>query len=249
MRRRVRRVLLVRQEDRLRDRDAGGERDDVVEVLVVGGPPDRVVHDLNAARDGALEERPVERDLVADPVEDHGVLEGLLLDEDRDLDGPRLDVVAGSLRELVDLVHQRPREGVFHPEEHADPFPGHVVNLSLSSRGILADARDGPQSRRSARLRAHEARIRFVAERRPRAADGVPLVRRPRASGPRVPDVDGTLLPERGLRPHGRARRQGRRGLPPADLRRLRRRGELVRPDGSPARPRAAPRRLRPLPP
>ena len=93
---------------------------------------------------------------------------------------------------------------------------------------ILADRGEGAQSGAALDSAPMKREYGSWTERRALAPDGVPLVRRPRAPRPLLPDVDGALLPERGLRPHGRARRQGRRRLAPADLRRLRGRGELV---------------------
>jgi hypothetical protein len=60
----------VREQHRLRDGDAGLFGDEAAEVLVVRAEPERVVDDLRALERRLLQERSVERDLVADAVED-----------------------------------------------------------------------------------------------------------------------------------------------------------------------------------
>ncbi len=211
-------------------------------------PPDRVVDDLDAARDRALEERPVERDLVADPVEDHGVLEGLLLDECPILTGPAS--TSSPHFAAISLISFMSAHGKVSSIPNRTP-------ILFTCHGCLPSRR-APHPSGRARRAANAPRVDSAAMKREYGSwmklralapameflwfgdRGLPR--------PHLPDLDGALLPERGLRPHGRARGQGRRRLPPARLRRLRRRGELVQQEGAPARPRPAPRRLRPLP-
>ena len=64
----VRRVVLVRQQHRARHGHVDGLGHEVVEELVVGRPPDRVVDDLHARGGGALEVGAVEQHLVRDAV-------------------------------------------------------------------------------------------------------------------------------------------------------------------------------------
>ena len=122
---RVRRVLLVREEDRPGHGDTDGPGHDVVEELVVGRPPERVVDDLDAPRGRALEERPVERHLVADAVEDHVVRERLLLGDVPDLDGFPFHGEAATPGQLVDLVAEGPRKRVLHAEQDPDRLHAH----------------------------------------------------------------------------------------------------------------------------
>src|ERR1700690_1163802 len=83
---------------------------------------------------------------------------------------------------------------------------------------ILTDRGERAQSAPAWLDSVHEARVRFLEKQRALEAHGIPLVRRPRAARAFLSDVDGALLPERGLRPHGGARRQGGRRMAPARL-------------------------------
>src|SRR5450759_684862 len=108
-----------REEDRLRHGDAGGAGHDVVEELVVGRPPERVVDDDRALRRELLEHGPVEWDVLADPVEDQVVGPGRF--ETHGPDVGRLGHDAGGAR-AVDPVHQRQRESPLLSKENADAF-------------------------------------------------------------------------------------------------------------------------------
>jgi hypothetical protein len=94
-----------------------GHRHEVVEELVVGRPPDRVVHDAHARARGALQVRPIERDFVTDAVEDEVVLEDAVILDVRDLHRHGQDAVAAA---RVDRVDQRPGKRVLHAEQQAD---------------------------------------------------------------------------------------------------------------------------------
>ena len=112
-------MFLVRQQNRRRHRHADLRRERVVEELVVGAPPERIVDDVGAGERRALEPRPVERDVVGDPIDDHVV-------------GARIGHVQGAnLHELggdaghahrLDALDERTRERVLHPEEDANFF-------------------------------------------------------------------------------------------------------------------------------
>ena len=73
---RARRVLLVRQQHGRRNRDAEPRRQRVVEELVVGAPPERVVDDRRAGERRVLQVRAIERDVVRDAIDDDAVAAG-----------------------------------------------------------------------------------------------------------------------------------------------------------------------------
>ena len=91
----------MREKHGLRHRDAARLGDDVVEELVVAAPPERVVNDLRAGRRGLLEVGPVERDLMADTVEDDVVVRGDVLAERADRDRLGNEIGRASCRERV----------------------------------------------------------------------------------------------------------------------------------------------------
>src|SRR5262249_17977768 len=134
----VRRMVLVRQQHRARHGHVHGLGDEVIEELVVGRPPDRIVDHAHARAGGAFHERPVERDLVADAVEDEVVLEDAVVFDVRDLDGHGQHAIAAA---RVDRVNQRPGKGVLHAEEQPDSFLAHRA-ASLSRDRLSAMFRD-----------------------------------------------------------------------------------------------------------
>ena len=101
---RARRMFLMRQQDRRRNGDAqlGGER--VVEELVVGAPPERVVDHLRAAQRRVLEPGAIERDVVRNAIDDHVVAAALGHPHVADLHELRRHAGDGH---LVDALHQR----------------------------------------------------------------------------------------------------------------------------------------------
>ena len=118
----ARRVILVRQEHRARNSDVDRLGDEVVEELVIRGPPDRVVNDLHAGGRRAFEVCPVKRDLVADSIEDQIVGKDAVIFEIGDFSRHGLDPIAAT---LVDGIDQGPGKGVFHAEHEGNAFLFH----------------------------------------------------------------------------------------------------------------------------
>ena len=110
-------VVLVRKENGARHGHVDRLGHEVVEELVVGRPPDRVVHDADARAGGALQVGPIERDLVADAVEDQVVVEDAVVFDVRDLHRHGQDAVAAP---RVDRADQRPGKRVLHAEQESD---------------------------------------------------------------------------------------------------------------------------------
>jgi hypothetical protein len=98
------------------DGHAEGARQNVVEELVVSGPPERVVHHDRPVGDPLLEDGTVERHVLADAVEREVVSPGGLQANPADLDWLRY----GTGIQRVDPLGQGVRERPFLAEEDAD---------------------------------------------------------------------------------------------------------------------------------
>ena len=130
-------MFLVRQQHRRRDGDPqlGGQR--VVEELVVGAPPERVVDDLRAAQRAVFQPRAIERDVVRNAIDDHVVAARLGHPHVADLHELRHKARHAH---AVDALDQGGGEGVLHPEQDANFFH------KLRGSGIgIGDQGSGPE--------------------------------------------------------------------------------------------------------
>ena len=90
------------QDDRGRDRDAHLVRQSVVEELVVGRPPERIVDDDRSVQGGVLQVRAIELDVLRNPVDDDGVFHRLIHADAADLHEFSLDAVDFHRVDLLD---------------------------------------------------------------------------------------------------------------------------------------------------
>ncbi len=128
-------VLLVRQYDRLRVRDAEPVRERSAEELVIGRPHERVVHHGDALQHGVLQEGPVVRYLVRDAVDQHRVLARLAHAR-----AAQLDVLRDhALVPPIDLFDEGRREGPLpaHDQAHLQRHdnPRMRASATASARG------------------------------------------------------------------------------------------------------------------
>ena len=110
----LRRKELMWQQHRPRHRHAQLLRQRVVEELVVRRPPERVVDHLRAVQNRILQIRPIERQIVRDPIYDHRVARGLAQLHPAQRDELRLHPLHVH---RVDPLDQRARKRVLHPEQ------------------------------------------------------------------------------------------------------------------------------------
>ena len=127
----IRGMLVRGQQDRLRDRDPDALRDHVVEELVVRRPPERIVDHDRPVEGGLLQERAIERNVLADPVQDQVVLFRRFETDAADPDGLRHDV---RIAPAVDPIHQGIGEGTLLTEENADRLHEKALFLTLKCR-------------------------------------------------------------------------------------------------------------------
>ena len=106
-------MLIVRQDHGRRDRDPHRVRERVVEELVVGGPPERIVYDNRSMQHGVLQVGAVELNILRDTVDDDVVFFGLVHADAADLYELGRDAIDVH---RVDLLHHCGWEGVFHTE-------------------------------------------------------------------------------------------------------------------------------------
>ena len=137
----IRRVLLMRQQNRSRNCDADRLGHQIVEELVVGRPPYGVIDDAHAGRHRAFQIGSVEGDLVADPVENHVVVKDSVILEIGNLHGHRFDAIPSV---AIDCLDQRPWERVFHSEQQSDSFLSHRDLRSGGSYRIAAPSAKTP---------------------------------------------------------------------------------------------------------
>ena len=97
----VGRIALLRQQHRPRDGDAELGHHRVVEELVVGRPPERVVDDVGALQHGVLHRAAVVLDLVRDAVDDDAIARRLV-----HLRPAELDHLAGDAVRRAELVRR-----------------------------------------------------------------------------------------------------------------------------------------------
>src|ERR1700745_830933 len=69
----VARISLLREQYRLGDGDSQLRRDRIVEILVVGRPPEGIVDDVGAFENGVLQKAAVILDFVRDAVDDNAL--------------------------------------------------------------------------------------------------------------------------------------------------------------------------------
>src|SRR5438270_1437950 len=113
-------ITLLRQQHGFGNRDSQPRRDRIIEILVVGRPPKRIVDNVRALQNGVLQESTVILDFMRDAVDDHAVLRWLA------------HARAAQLREfrdhsvfLAEFVHphdKRWRKAVLPPAEKAHLF-------------------------------------------------------------------------------------------------------------------------------
>jgi len=141
----VGRMLFVRQEDRARHGHIRGLGHEVVEELVVSGPPDRIVHDSHARSRRALEVGAVEQHFVADAIENEIVRKDAVVFEIRDFDDAGLYVLAAT---CVDGVDEGPGKCVFLTEQNPDLLLAHrVCSPSMWARIVYESAARGNADR------------------------------------------------------------------------------------------------------
>src|SRR5262245_18923957 len=139
-------MLLVRQENRPRHRHARRLRDDVVEELVVGAPPEGVVDHLRPGDGRRLQPGAVERHLVADAIEDDVVARDAILPE-----GAETHRLGGDapLAAAVDLRGQGRRKGALLPEQdahgpgHQESRPREFGNAAEAAEAVLYRSKGG----------------------------------------------------------------------------------------------------------
>src|SRR5690606_36617058 len=206
-------VVLVREDDRLRVRDAELRSERGAEELVVGAPHERVVEDGHDVERGVLEVGPVERDLVRDPVDEDVVGARHVHPRRADLDELRYDALVAA----VDLLDERGRERPLPPDDETDAllllhglcgFDGYFEVLGTTDGGPPTSAEEveaAVRRRRSAVLISRGRRRRrgssgaTTASRAPSRPRGGARCRRP---SPRAA--------ARGTRCSGGRRRRGR---------------------------------------
>ena len=116
----VARIALLREQYRLGDGDSQLRRDRIVEILVVGRPPEGIVDDVGAFENGVLQKAAVILDFVRDAVDDHAVPRRLAHAR-----AAQLHKFRGNAVFLAEFVHshdKRRRKAVFPPAEKADLF-------------------------------------------------------------------------------------------------------------------------------
>src|SRR5208282_243575 len=114
---RIRRMLVMRQDHRRRNRHAHLIRQRIVKKLVVRRPPERIVDHRRPLQHRVLQICPVERNVLRNAVNDHVVLLRLIHP-----DATNLHKLGGNTRSLhrVDLLDQSRRKGIFHTKKKSD---------------------------------------------------------------------------------------------------------------------------------
>ena len=124
---RVRRQCVGGQEDGLWHRHADLGRERIVEKLLVGAPPKRIVDHRTAGQRFVLEPGAIERHVLRNTIDHHIVAAGFALDDFVDPD--RLGHDAASPGFLVHPLNKCRWEGVFLAVENADFFHRRVRRL------------------------------------------------------------------------------------------------------------------------
>ena len=114
------RITLLREEHGLGDGHSqlGGHR--VVEIFVVGGPPERIVDDVGSLKNGVLQIAAVILDFMRDAVDDDAISCGLAHARAAQLHHFGGHAVPGA--ELLDALDKSGRKAVFPPAEKANRF-------------------------------------------------------------------------------------------------------------------------------
>ena len=87
-------IALLREQDRLGNRDPEFCRDGIIEIFVVGRPPEGIVDDVAALQHGVLEVAAVIFHFVGNAVDDDAVFRGLVHSRAAQLHEFRGDAVA-----------------------------------------------------------------------------------------------------------------------------------------------------------
>ena len=110
-----RRMLVVRQQNRRRNRHSylAGQR--VIKKLVICTPPEWIVNHDGPAQHGIFQIRPIKRNILRDAVNDHAISAGL-----RHLYSAQLHELSLHPINLhaVDAVHQSRWKGILHPKNN-----------------------------------------------------------------------------------------------------------------------------------
>ncbi len=107
----------------------GGQR--VVEKLVVGRPPERIVDDHRSVDRGVLQIGAIEGNVVRNAIHDHRVAGRLVQSHRADLDKLRLNPVDVP---RIDVLNQCAWKAVLHAEEDADLFHCALTSVDFSSK-------------------------------------------------------------------------------------------------------------------
>ena len=113
-------ITLLRQENRLGDGDSQLGGDGIVEIFVVGGPPEWIVDDVGALQHGVFQIAAVVVDFVRDAIDDNAVFGAFVHARAAEFDEFRGDAIG--FAELIDPGDERRRKAVFAPAEKTDLF-------------------------------------------------------------------------------------------------------------------------------
>src|SRR5262249_16427330 len=125
----IRRVAFLREQNGFRNGNPQLRRDRVVEVFVVGGPPERIVDDVGSLKDCVLQEAAVVFDLVRDAIQNAAIARGLDHARAAQLDEIRGDAVL--LAELIDLSDEGRRKGILTSAKQSDNVHGSLPEKRL----------------------------------------------------------------------------------------------------------------------
>src|SRR6266566_5990071 len=129
-------MLIVRQQHCRGDCYTQLARQSVVEELVVGGPPKRIIDDNRSRQRGVFKKSSIKGNVLGNAINNDAVSTGI-----GHLHSAQFDELRSHLGHLhaVDLLDQRRRESVFHAENDSDLFHAHKLLLlvnDLSAKSI-----------------------------------------------------------------------------------------------------------------
>src|SRR6266705_2147094 len=127
-------ITLLREQHRLRDGYAQLCRHGVVEILVVGGPPERIVDDVGSLKDSVLQVSAVILDFMRDAVDDDTVLGGFAHARSAQLDELRSHAIFFS--KFVDAHDKCRRKAILPPAEKANLFHDYAPVRPVGMPGL-----------------------------------------------------------------------------------------------------------------